>query len=107
MAQFIPSDAGERAPMPNSALTRFMGGPPISVFTRLLFVSLIVGAIMMWLDITPDAVFSGIERFVNRVWNLGFDAIREIIRYVFAGAAVVVPIWLILRLLKIRNIPER
>jgi hypothetical protein len=104
MSQFIPSDAGERTPLPNNALTRFLGGSPISVFTRLLFVSLIVGAIMMWLDITPDAVFRSIERFANRLWNLGFDAIREIVRYVLAGAAVVVPVWLILRLLNMRNV---
>jgi hypothetical protein len=107
MAQFIPSDAGEPTPMANNALTRFLGGPPISVFTRLLFVSLIVGAIMMWLDITPDVVFRSIERFANRLWNLGFDAIREIVRYVVAGAAVVVPVWLVLRLLNMRNVRER
>jgi hypothetical protein len=103
MSQFIPSDAAERVPPSNSTLTRFLGGSPVTVFTRLLFVSLIVGAIMMWLDISPESVFRSIARFVDRIWNLGFDAIREIGRYVLAGAAIVVPVWLILRLMNMRS----
>jgi len=103
MSQFVPSDAaGNRAPQ-TSPLTRFLGGSPVTVFTRLLFVSLIVGAMMMWLDISPEIVFRSIERFVNRIWNLGFDALREVARYILAGAAVVVPVWLVLRLLNMRG----
>jgi len=89
--------------MSNNALTRFLGGAPVAVLIRLLFVSLIVGALMMWLDITPESVFRGMHRFVLRLWNLGFDAIQEVLRYLLAGAAVVLPVWLVIRLLTMRN----
>ena len=81
------------------AFERFLGGSPGAVFVRLFFVSLIVGALLMWPDIRPWDVFRGIERLFNRLWALGFDAVREIAAYVVAGAAIVVPVWLVLRLM--------
>jgi Family of unknown function (DUF6460) len=89
----------------DSALARFLGGSPGSVFLRLFFVSLIVGALFMWLDIRPIDIFRGITQLFDRIWALGFDAIREVADYVLVGAAIVVPIWLILRLLNMRNAP--
>lgn len=84
-------------------LARFLGGAPGAVFLRLLFVSLIVGAFLMWLDIRPSDIFRGIVQFINRIWSLGFDALREAADYVLAGAAIVIPVWLVLRLLNMRN----
>ena len=86
-----------------TALTRFLGGSPGSVFLRLVFVSLIVGAFLMWLDIRPVDVFRAITDLVNRIWGLGFDAVREIANYILAGAVIVVPVWLVLRLMNMRN----
>ena len=94
------------APMPASpsnVLQRFLGGPPISVFVRLLFVSLIVGALLVWLNIHHYDVFFWIQRFFNRLWMLGWDAVREVAEYVLAGAAIVVPVWLVLRLFNMRG----
>jgi Family of unknown function (DUF6460) len=90
-------------PQPDSALIRFLGGSPGSVFLRLFFVSLIVGALFMWLDIRPADVLRAITDLIDRISRLGFDAFREIIDYVLVGAAVVVPIWLVLRLLNMRG----
>lgn len=86
-----------------TALSRFLGGSPAAVFVRLLFVSLIVGALLMWLDIRPWEIFRAIERLITRLWALGFDAVREIAAYILAGAAIVLPVWLVLRLLNIRG----
>jgi hypothetical protein len=38
-----------------------------------------------------------IRLLVERVWNLGFDAINGLWRYFLLGAVVVVPIWLLSR----------
>jgi hypothetical protein len=86
-----------------TALYRFLGGSPGPVFLRLLFVSLIVGAFLMWLDIRPIDIFHAITSLIDRIWALGFDAIREILDYILAGAAIVVPVWLVLRLLNMRG----
>jgi hypothetical protein len=95
--------AAENQRRGETALNRFLGGSPFSVILRLLFVSLIVGAFLMWLDIRPWDVFRGLQQLIDRIWGLGFDAIREIINYVLAGAVLVVPVWLALRLMNIRN----
>ncbi len=86
-------------PVSDNPVYRFLGGTPLNVFIRLFFISLIVGALLMWLDIRPLDVFYAVNRLINRLWNLGFDAIREIAEYVLAGAVIVVPIWFVTRLL--------
>jgi hypothetical protein len=63
------------------------------------------GALSRWLTgrgVLPAAVRDNLRRLVDYVWSLGFDAVREIGRYVAAGAIIVVPIWLILRLMSFR-----
>ena len=94
---------GAESSRESTPLTRFLGGPPGSVFLRLLFVSLIVGAFLMWLDIRPWDVFLGLKQLADRIWSLGFDAIREVADYILAGAVLVVPVWLVLRLMNMRN----
>ena len=85
----------------NNALENFLGGSPAAVFVKLAFVSLVVGALLMWLDIRPMDIFRGIDEFVRRIYALGFGAVRELFNYVLAGAALVIPAWLILRVLSV------
>ncbi len=84
-------------------LARFLGGTPGSVALRLFFLSLIVGALLMWLDIRPADLVEDVVRFARRIWALGFDALREMGDYILAGAMIVIPIWLIARLLNWRG----
>ncbi len=86
----------------DSLMTRFLGGSPVGVFTRLVIMSLVTGAMLIWLDIQPWQIFHTLERFVQRIWLMGFDAIREIASYVLAGAVIVVPVWMLLRLMNMR-----
>jgi len=83
---------------PNNPLENFLGGSPLNVFVRLLFVSLVVGALLMWLDLHPADILRGVKNFLDGLYAMGFDAVRMLAEYVVAGAAIVVPIWIILRL---------
>lgn len=98
-----PTPAHTVLPRDETAIHRFLGGSPGGVFLRLVFVSLIVGAFLMWLDIRPMDIFRGIQEIIDRIWGLGFDAIRVVAQYILAGAAIVVPVWLVLRLMNMRN----
>jgi type IV secretory pathway VirB3-like protein len=40
------------------------------------------------------------EDLVRAVWDMGFDAIVWLWRYFLLGALIVVPIWLVLRLMR-------
>jgi hypothetical protein len=85
--------------MPDPRLERTLGGSPLSVVVKLIFLSLIVGAIMAFLGLTPRNLFTAIGNFVSSILNMGTDAIREVAQWVLAGALVVIPVWLLVRLL--------
>ncbi len=88
---------------PVDPVTRALGGPPLVVFMRLLFVSLLVGAFLMWFDIRPFDIFWAVRRLIDRILDLGWDSVRRVAEYVLAGAVLVVPCWLVLRLMNYRN----
>ncbi|MEL7228870.1 MAG: DUF6460 domain-containing protein [Pseudomonadota bacterium] len=81
-----------------NAVTRFLGDSPLRVAVKLLVFSVIVGIVMQTMGWTPAGFFQGIVDFFAGLWRLGFDAIYEGAEYILLGAAVVVPIFLIVRL---------
>ena len=99
----LPPAAASLPPMSDNAFYRFLGGHPIKVLLRLLLISLVVGALLLWLDIQPARIIAEAQRFAQNLYNRGFDAVREAGAYIYAGAIVVVPIWFVLRLLGSRS----
>ena len=84
-------------PIASSPVTRFFGGPPLSVIFRLVLLSILIGVILEVLGLDPWNILESLTTLVRRIWEMGFDAVRWLWRYLLLGAAVVVPIWLILR----------
>ena len=85
--------------MPNNAVNRFFGGSPLAVLARLILVSILVGVILSVLGLDPFDIVRSIKRLLISIWDMGFDALVWIWRYLLLGAVIVVPIWLILRLI--------
>jgi hypothetical protein len=79
-------------------LARFLGGPPMSVLFRLALISILVGVILEALGFDPFNIIDSIQRLLRNIWDMGFDAIRFLWRYLVLGAVVVVPVWLLMRL---------
>ena len=84
--------------MANDVVSRFLGGPPLAVLMRLVLLSIVVGVILQAAGLDPWNILHSVEKLVRQVWDMGFDAIRWLWRYLLLGAALVVPIWLIVRL---------
>jgi hypothetical protein len=82
------------------ALTRFFGGPPIAVLFRLLLLSILVGIILEVMGLDPLNILQSLRSLFYRVWDMGFEAVRWLGRYLALGAAVVIPIWLLVRLVR-------
>jgi Family of unknown function (DUF6460) len=82
-------------------VSRFFGGPPLSVILRLILLSILIGVILQVLGLDPWNILDSLRRIVLRVWDMGFDALRWLWRYLLLGAVVVVPIWLIVRLTRV------
>jgi hypothetical protein len=86
--------------MPGSQVTRFFGGPPLSVILRLVLLSVLVGVILKVLGLDPFNILHSIEELIRFLWDMGVDALVWLWRYFLLGAVVVVPVWLIVRLLR-------
>jgi hypothetical protein len=88
-------------PTTNNYVARFFGGPPLSVIFRLVLLSILIGVILELLGLDPWNVIDSLRRLILRIWDMGFDAVRWLWRYLLLGAALVVPIWLVMRLMGI------
>lgn len=75
------------------------GGHPLAVIVRLAVLSIIVGIVLSALGITPRNLFYHLDILVRRLYDMGFGAIEWVVQYMILGAMVVVPVWVIARLL--------
>lgn len=87
--------------MTDSSLNRFLGGSPGQVALRLVFLSFVVGIILAALNMNPLDLLYMAWDFIERLWNMGFEALGRLGGYLVAGALVVLPVWIVLRLLAV------
>jgi Family of unknown function (DUF6460) len=81
-------------------LARFFGGRPSSVIFKLILLSILVGFILKVLGLDPFNIIRSIRELFDAIWNMGFDAVITLGRYFLLGAVLVIPIWLIIRLVR-------
>ena len=93
----MPTDTSKEMPKQGDYITRFFGGPPLSVLFRLALLSILVGVILEALGFDPWNIIDSIRRLAQHIWDMGFDAVRYLWRYLVLGAVIVVPIWLVMR----------
>ena len=86
------------SPKSQDYVHRFFGGPPMTVIGRLIMLSILVGVILAAIGLDPWNIIESVERLIRHIWNMGFDAVRWLWRYFLLGAALVVPIWLVVRM---------
>ena len=79
-------------------LNRFLGGSPLAVLVKLVLLSVLIGVVLSALGIDPRNIFHSLRLFIQNIWDMGFDAIRWLWQYFLLGAVIVIPIWLIMRL---------
>ena len=90
-----------------SAVQRFLGGSPLGVMLRLLVVSFLVGMVLTWLDLRPIDVWFWVEDMAVGLWQQGFAFFGRAGEYVAVGAAVVLPVFILMRVLKWRGPREQ
>ena len=83
----------------SNGLTRFLGGPPLAVFFKLVLLSILIGVVLSALGLDPWNVVASVRRLFQNIWDMGFDAIKWLWQYFLLGAVLVIPIWFILRLI--------
>ena len=83
----------------SETVTKVLGGSPTAVLGRLILASILVGVILSALGLDPFDIVRSLERLLRHLWEMGFDAVRWLLRYFLLGAVIVVPIWLLSRLI--------
>ena len=86
-----------------SALTRFLGDTPLRALLKLVVISFLVGLVMNAFGWSPLDIVRGIREFLLGIWNMGFRAFGHFAGYLMLGAVVVVPAFIILRILSYRR----
>jgi hypothetical protein len=79
----------------------FLGGSPLGVLVRLVVISLLVGVLLSWLGWTPREILFWIERSLADLWRTLFGSFDRVVDYFLLGAAIVFPLFLLSRLLKV------
>ncbi len=84
-------------------VTRFLGDSPLRVLIKLIAVSILVGMVLAWLDWRPVDVYYWFADTLHAIWYYTFSTFDRFTGYLLLGAAIVVPIFLLLRLLNFRR----
>ena len=79
----------------------------VRTLVQLVIASVVVGAIFSFMGVSPREFWTGIyDTFQGVISSLGesfAEVVITIIQYLVIGAAIVIPIWLISRLLSSRK----
>jgi Family of unknown function (DUF6460) len=81
-------------------VNRFFGGSPLAVLGKLILLSILIGVVLSAIGLDQWNIVASLRRLIVNVWNMGFDAVRWVWQYFLLGAVIVIPVWLILRLVR-------
>lgn len=84
-------------------VNRFLGDSPVRVVIKLIVVSVVVGFVMRAFGWYPLDVFRAIQDFFIDLWQQGFEALGALGDYFLLGAAIVIPAFIVIRLLNYRR----
>ena len=76
---------------------------PGRTIVKLIVVSLVVGFEMAFFGLDPWDIVYSIRNFVLDLWYQGFNALGRVGDYLILGATIVIPIFIILRLIIYRR----
>jgi hypothetical protein len=71
----------------------------MAVAVRLVVVSFVVGFLLDAFGVDPGSLPNDAVRLAHDLIAYGFSDIRQVGRILFTGAIVVVPVWIVLRLI--------
>ena len=84
-------------------MSRLFGGPPLLVILKLIVLSIVVGGALTFFGLTPREIYAEALATARALWNMGYEAFDRVFEYLLVGAMIVVPLWLISRILNARR----
>jgi hypothetical protein len=84
-------------------LNRFLGDTPVRTIVKLVILCVVIGFVMSTFGFYPMDIVNWIRHVFFDLWRSGFAALGRVGEYLLLGAAVVIPAFIILRLLNWRK----
>ena len=80
-------------------MEKIFGGPIIPTIFRLALLSFVVGLILWTFGVDPVNLWREFGATIQQAWQLVFDALDWAWKYAVIGAIVVLPVWVIYRVM--------
>ena len=87
----------------SGGLNRLLGDTPGRTAVKLLILSVVVGFVMSMMGLSPWDLVRFIDDGIREIWRSGFQALGRVGEYVLVGAMIVIPVFIILRILNWRK----
>jgi len=84
-------------------VNKVLGDSPARTVVKLIVVSLIVGFVMAIFGLDPMDILYTVRNFILDLWHSGFQALGRVGDYLLLGATIVIPVFIILRILSYRR----
>lgn len=84
-------------------LNRFLGDTPTRTIVKLVILCIVVGFVMSTFGLYPMDILYWIRRVFFDLWRNGFAALGKVGDYLLLGAAIVIPLFVLLRILNWRK----
>lgn len=84
-------------------LNRFLGDTPMRTIVKLVILCVVVGFIMSTFGLYPTDIVYWIRHVFLDLWRNGFAALGKVGDYLLLGAAVVIPLFIVIRILNWRK----
>lgn len=82
---------------------RIMGASPRRTAVQLVIASVVVGAFLAFWGVSPAEFWRGAFEFFRGIFSWLGNSVGEIVgnllTYLFFGAAIVIPIWILIRII--------
>lgn len=87
----------------SDGLNRLLGDTPGRIVVKLLILSVVVGFVMSMIGLSPWDLMRFVDNGIRELWHSGFRALGRVGDYLVVGAMIVVPIFIVLRILNWRK----
>ena len=83
-------------------MTRFLGDHPLRVVAKLIVFSLLVGMALTWAEVTPGTLLDRAYWIGLELWNAAMRGLGRFGGTIAMGAMIVVPVFLLGRMVRAR-----
>jgi hypothetical protein len=84
-------------------LNRLLGDTPGRTIVKLVILCVVVGFVMSTFGLYPMDILNWVRRSFLDLWRNGFAALGRVGDYLILGAAIVIPVFIVLRIMNWRK----